>query len=224
MRLLLIRHGQTPSNVDGILDSGFPGAGLTDLGRRQADAVPDALDGERIAGLYVSRLVRTQQTAAPLATHLGLTPQITEGFQEIFAGDYEMRSDHEAADAYHHAQEAWIGGDLDLTIPGSEDGHAFWARYTGALRQAAGSHRGDETIAVVSHGAAIRVFTALATRFAPSFADVPPIRNTGMVVLTGAPDRGWQFETWHEDPLGGRELLGDTEHDVTADEAADAPR
>jgi broad specificity phosphatase PhoE len=224
MRLLLIRHGQTPSNVDGILDSGFPGAGLTELGHRQAAAVPDALASERIAGLYVSRLVRTQQTAAPLASRLGVTAQITEGLQEIFAGDYELRSDHEAADAYHDAQEAWVGGDLDFRIPGSEDGHVFWDRYTGALRQVAGLHRDDETVAVVSHGAAIRVFTALATRFAPSLADVPPIRNTGMVVLTGDPDRGWEFGTWHEDPVGGRGLLGDTEHDVTADESADAPR
>src|SRR5699024_5083913 len=33
MRLLLIRHGQTPSNVEGILDAGYPGPGLTALGQ-----------------------------------------------------------------------------------------------------------------------------------------------------------------------------------------------
>ena len=31
---LLIRHGQTPSNVAGALDTGRPGPGLTALGRR----------------------------------------------------------------------------------------------------------------------------------------------------------------------------------------------
>ena len=31
MRLLLIRHGQTPSNVDYLLDTAVPGAGLTAL-------------------------------------------------------------------------------------------------------------------------------------------------------------------------------------------------
>jgi probable phosphoglycerate mutase len=222
MRLLLIRHGQTPSNVAGILDSGFPGAGLTALGHTQAAAVPAALDHEDIAGIYVSPLIRTQLTAAPLAAARGLSPQITDGLQEIFAGDLERRTGQDAVDAYHHPQDLWLGGDLDATIPGSEDGHAFWARYTAALRSIADSHRDGDTVAVVSHGAAIRVFTALATGFATSLAEVGHIRNTAMATLAGDPDRGWEIESWHRDPLGGRHLLGETEHDVTADEDAEA--
>ena len=35
MRLLLIRHGETPGNVLGQLDTAHPGPGLTDLGERQ---------------------------------------------------------------------------------------------------------------------------------------------------------------------------------------------
>ena len=46
MRLLLIRHGQTPSNVLGALDTLVPGPGLTPLGLEQAAAIPDALAGE----------------------------------------------------------------------------------------------------------------------------------------------------------------------------------
>ena len=37
MRLILIRHGQTHSNVAHALDTTVPGADLTDLGREQAD-------------------------------------------------------------------------------------------------------------------------------------------------------------------------------------------
>ena len=40
MRLLLVRHGQTPSNVAGLLDTALPGPGLTALGTRQAAAIP----------------------------------------------------------------------------------------------------------------------------------------------------------------------------------------
>ncbi|MFI5427738.1 histidine phosphatase family protein [Aeromicrobium sp. UC242_57] len=36
MRLILIRHGQTPANVDGVLESTVPGPGLTELGLEQA--------------------------------------------------------------------------------------------------------------------------------------------------------------------------------------------
>lgn len=67
MRLLLIRHGQTPANVRGELATARPGPGLTALGRRQALAIPDAVAGEQIAAIYVSPLVRTGETAAPLA-------------------------------------------------------------------------------------------------------------------------------------------------------------
>ena len=36
-RLHLVRHGQTPSNVAGALDTALPGAPLTELGREQAE-------------------------------------------------------------------------------------------------------------------------------------------------------------------------------------------
>ena len=39
MRLTLVRHGQTPSNVLGLLDTAPPGPGLTDLGQLQAASV-----------------------------------------------------------------------------------------------------------------------------------------------------------------------------------------
>jgi len=67
VRLLFIRHGQTPCNVSGKLDTSYPGAGLTSLGRAQAAAVPAALADERITSIYATPLLRTQLTAAPLA-------------------------------------------------------------------------------------------------------------------------------------------------------------
>lgn len=47
MRLLLIRHGQTPSNLKHLLDTAAPGPGLTPLGQDQAAALPQALAGRR---------------------------------------------------------------------------------------------------------------------------------------------------------------------------------
>src|SRR5699024_11355314 len=91
MRLLLIRHGQTPSNVEGILDAGYPGPGLTALGQRQAEAVPAALAHEDIAGLHVSRLLRTPETAPPLPAALGTRPRLTEGHAELRPGEAELR-------------------------------------------------------------------------------------------------------------------------------------
>lgn len=138
MRLLLIRHGQTPNNVRGALETANPGAGLTGLGRAQAQSVPHALRGERIAGIHVSRLVRTHETAAPLAAAHGLLPRLTEGLEEIPAGDLEMERGEDAVDAYQENQARWGARDCDHALPGGESGHRFWERYTGALRQIAG--------------------------------------------------------------------------------------
>lgn len=219
MRLLLIRHGQTPANVVGALDTAFPGLGLTELGQVQAAALPDALAHERIGALHASPLVRTQLTAAPLADASGLDVEVRPGLEEVSAGDLEMRSDADGVGAYVECLAAWMRGDLGRTMPGGPDGHAFWHRYDGALSAIAGQHRDEDTVAVVSHGAAIRVWSALACRLPPEQSFELSIANTGMATLEGDPGNGWHLRGWHAEPLGGTLLLDATAADVTGDSA-----
>ena len=72
VRLILVRHGQTRSNVHGLLDTGLPGPGLTELGQEQAASLVDVLAGERIDRVVASPLTRTVETATPLVTAAGL--------------------------------------------------------------------------------------------------------------------------------------------------------
>lgn len=211
MRLLLIRHGQTPSNVIGALDTARPGPGLTSLGHAQASAIPRVLVEERIDAVYASVLTRTQLTAQPLATARGLDVQVREGFEEILAGDVEMRVDAASVQAYVEAGWRWIRGDLDHTLAGGESGHDFFARYDAAIAEAA-QH---QTAAVVSHGAAIRIWAARRARNIASDA-VRGLHNTGMCVLEGDPT-GWTLREWREDPLGGIDLEDQLARDVTGD-------
>lgn len=222
MRLLLIRHGQTPSNVIGALDTAFPGADLTELGMRQAAAVPGVLEGDGVAGVYASTLVRTQLTAAPLARARGMDFAIEEGLEEISAGDLELRNDKEAILGYVHTVSGWIEGDLDRAMPGGPDGHHFVGRYEGALRRIARAHAGDDLVAVFSHGAAIRVFTTLAVGLSTEQASDLHIANTGASLLEGDPDAGWELRRWVSDPLGGAHLLDVAAHDITGESTEDA--
>jgi broad specificity phosphatase PhoE len=118
VRLFLVRHGQTPYNVTGALDTAFPGAGLTPLGESQARAVPDALAEEDIAGVYASKLVRTQLTAAPLAEAREFVVEVREGLEEIEAGELELRADSDAVYAYAGCLASWMRGDLAYSLPG----------------------------------------------------------------------------------------------------------
>ncbi|HKU10200.1 MAG TPA: histidine phosphatase family protein [Sinomonas sp.] len=226
MRLLLIRHGQTPSNVRGALDTAFPGAGLTPLGEAQARAVPDALAHERIAGVYASPLVRTQLTAGPLGGTLGADVRVQPGLEEISAGGLEMRSDPDAVESYGECLVAWMRGELERPMSKGPTGRDFLARYDSAVREIAGAHLGSDTVALFSHGAAIRVYGAVISGMEGDAAAELMIMNTGMCVLEGSPESGWVLEEWRSEPLGGLELEDLTARDVTgesADEAAHEP-
>ena len=221
MRLLLIRHGQTPANVRGELDTGRPGPSLTALGRAQAASVPAALAGESIDAVFASTLIRTQQTAAPLAAALGLEVGVLDGTHEIEAGDVEMATDHASYKAYLETCLAWGSGDRARMMPGATDGAAFFARFDASIAQT-GRHG---TVAVFSHAAAMRVWVAgTATNIEPISVTRQELDNTGMVVLEGSPADGWQLVSWHGDPLGGAVLEDDAAEDPAGEGIDEALR
>jgi probable phosphoglycerate mutase len=202
MRLILVRHGQTSSNVGGLLDTAEPGADLTDLGREQAAALPHALGEEPVDLIVASTLVRTQQTALPLATATGLETVVRPGVREIRAGDLEMRGDLPSVRTYLGTIFEWSAGNLDVRMPGGESGAEFFARYDEVVAAVAAT--GVSTAVVVSHGAAIRSWVAARTdNVSIEHAATNPVTNTGAVVVEGSPGDGWTTLTWEGHALGG---------------------
>ncbi|GAB3283341.1 histidine phosphatase family protein [Kineosporia babensis] len=195
MRLLLIRHGQTHSNVAGALDTARPGADLTDLGREQAELLVDRLKDETIDALHASTLVRTQQTIAPLAQARGLEVAIHDGIREWDAGDLEMNNDLESVDLYVKVAMSWAAGQTDVQMPGGPSGAEALGRYDAVIEQIAAS--GVGCAAVVSHGAAIRTWVAArATGVDVEYAEDNPLLNTQVIKLVGDPQGGWVVEDW----------------------------
>lgn len=202
MRLILIRHGETPANVQGSLDTTLPGPGLTDRGIEQAQAIPAALHGEQIDALWTSRAQRTQETVAPLADHLGLQPQALVGAHEIQAGELEKRTDPDSVHAYLTLMGDWADGELDRRVPGGESGHEVLARYDESVREIEAS--GVDTAVLVSHGAIIRFWTyQRADNIKDSDLHAQPLPNTGIVVLEGDSDSGWTVLSWLGTALAG---------------------
>lgn len=200
MRLLLVRHGQTPSNVIHALDTDMPGADLTPLGRRQAEGLVERLADERIDALYASPLRRAQQTAAPLARDRGLEIVAREGIRELRAGDLEMRDDSESVQLYLKTVMAWAAGQTDLPMPGGQTGEEALTRYDEVIEEIAAS--GAEYATVISHGAAIRTWAAArALNVDAAYAARRPLENTQTVTLTGDPRSGWTVTHWGTEPL-----------------------
>ena len=209
MRLILIRHGQTPSNVLGLLDTAPPGPGLTELGADQAAAIPEALAGERVDALYASNLTRARLTADPLAKDRGLPVLVRDGIREVAAAALEMRGDAEAVHAYLGVVGEWLDGQLDVRMPGpgGESAVEVLGRFDSVVAQAASAVPVDGTAVLVSHGAAIRIWAAARADNLPNnFGVMNNLRNTGVVILDGDPESGWTAVSWTGAAIGGPAL------------------
>ncbi|NJP66270.1 histidine phosphatase family protein [Streptomyces spiramenti] len=223
MRLLLIRHGQTPSNVRRLLDTAAPGPALTPLGESQAAALPAVLSGERIEAIYASNLLRTQLTAAPLATRLGLEVRVRDGLRELAAGDLEMHGDGDSIGLYLGTVFAWAAGETARRMPGGETGEEAIARFDEVVAEVAAE---GMTAALFSHGAAIRMWTAArAGNVQVDEVAFRELENAGVVTVTGSPTDGWRLESWTETPVGHTgEAAGSGPAGETTDEAPEPPR
>jgi broad specificity phosphatase PhoE len=207
VRLILIRHGQTPSNVLGLLDTTPPGPGLTEHGATQAALVPDTLAEEPIEAIYASTAIRAQETAAPLAARLGLPVNIRSDIREIAAGDWEMLGDETSVQGYLGLIGRWMAGGLDERSPGEngESGHDVLRRFDKVVAEAVES--GVAGAAIVAHGAINRLWATVRTLNLPNdFGALHALRNTGIVVLSGDLEQGWSAEAWTGAEVGGNAI------------------
>lgn len=157
MQLLLIRHGQSQANLEGIIQGNDDP--LTELGRRQADALGRHLAATRsINVLYASPLARARQTAQLIGGHLGLEPVFEPGLAEIHAGTAAGMT-WDAWAAAHPERAARMrtrARTLNDGWEGGETGRVFRTRVLAAWDRIVEAHRAtDDTVAVVSHGGAL---------------------------------------------------------------------
>lgn len=198
LRLILIRHGQTPANVAQVLDTVPPGPGLTDLGHEQAGRLAARLAAEEIVSVHASRALRAQQTAAPLARRHGLEVEVADGTHEVYVGELEGLGGVDALQTFDDVYEQWHAGRLDLPMPGGETGREAVSRFVAGARAAIDGVR-DGAVAMVSHGAMLRLAAGvLATDVDGALANAKHLPNTGVIVLESDPETptGWRHTTW----------------------------
>ncbi|MDO5746758.1 MAG: histidine phosphatase family protein [Actinomycetaceae bacterium] len=207
MQLILVRHGQTDSNLTGALDTAYPGASLNATGRAQARELVESWFGAglpRPSVIACSALQRTKQTATPLASHFGLTIIEDDGFREINAGSLEMATSQQAQLDYLEVLAQWVQGNLEAHLPGAPNGHEVLERFHMALDRVISDAKAFDpqpTVVVVCHGAIIRAFAAHETPEVtlPLIAQ-HPLPNTAWAVLEGEPGQ-WHTRIWACEPV-----------------------
>jgi broad specificity phosphatase PhoE len=197
-RLVLMRHGQSYGNVERRLDTRPPGTGLTPLGRDQAQAF--ARNSGRPAMLAHSVAIRASETAAVIGAELDVSALEVVGIHEVQVGELENRNDDEAIAEFNAIYDRWHRGELDLPLPGGETANDVLDRYVSVLTELRMRYLDDDDwngdIVVVSHGAAIRLTSAVLAGVDGSFALDNHLDNAEAVVLAPITDGRWSCVRW----------------------------
>ena len=198
-RLVLVRHGQSLSNVERRIDTRPPGRELTDLGREQARAF--AREWPHQIGIVAhSVAARASQTAAEIGAETNLDPHELEGIHEVQVGELEDRNDDAAIAEFNTIYQRWHEGDLDVGMPAGETGRQVLDRYVPVITQLRLRHLDDDAwrgdIVVVSHGAAIRLVAATLAGVDGGFVLDHHLGNAESVVLAPITDGRWSCLHW----------------------------
>ena len=208
MDLYLLRHGESQANA-GLTDN--LDSGLTDLGRMQAEASAERLKNVGLDAIYVSPLVRTLETVAPICRATGLPAIAYSEICEFFSPNYPgfrrfhglspdeivRRFPFVRASADFPCSDAWWPGDFENDRVMYD--RAVRVRDTLVRRHGATADK----VLVVTHaetvGRLIEAFQGL-----PPDPDPPWSDNCGLSLIHWSPPGPGRLEyrsdTWHMAP------------------------
>ena len=156
MRLILVRHGDSHAGFSGVIGGQTGCAGLTDLGRRQAEALRDHLAASgrvRADTLLVSVIPRAIETAQIIAPALGLEIARHEcDLCEVHTGDADGLA-WEEYDVRYGSFDMEAEPDR-VFAPEGESWNSFHDRVQQMLGRLAAEHP-DETVVAVCHAGVI---------------------------------------------------------------------
>ena len=147
--LLLVRHGSSSRGEDAGSPNGGAGQSdppLTEDGVRQAASVARRLADVPAAGLFVTPLRRTAETAEPIAELLGATPIVVPELREVHLGEWEGQLNARVKQDGSLSRELFRAERWDV-IPGAEPMEEFAERvragHRGRRRHGGGGRDGD---------------------------------------------------------------------------------
>jgi probable phosphoglycerate mutase len=157
-RLVIVRHGQTSANLDGVWH-GSTDTALTDHGHAQAQRVAEYLAAAcpDAGALYASPLQRARHTAEPIASSLGLELRIAEDLREFDLGTWEGKTYRELMQ--EHRLWDKMKSDPHFAPHGGESPLGVAQRLAQAWQRIARTHPERPTV-VVTHGGAISLALA----------------------------------------------------------------
>ncbi|MEV5427363.1 histidine phosphatase family protein [Streptomyces cellulosae] len=161
--LLLVRHGRSTANTEGLLAGWTPGVHLDDRGTAQAAGLPGRLAPLPLAEVVTSPLDRCRETVAPLLqARPGLTHHTEYRIGECHYGDWTGRKLAELKD--EPLMEVVQAHPSAAAFPGGESMRAMQTRAAEAVREwnarVERDHGPDAVYLMCSHGDIIKSLVA----------------------------------------------------------------
>lgn len=162
--VLLVRHGRTTANANGILAGRTAGIKLDEIGRGQAARTGERLGVVPLVGVVSSPLERCRQTSRAILDHQTGSPEtpIERGITECDYGEWQGRALGDLA-----KEKLWSVVQTQpsaAAFPGGESMAAMQARSVAAIRRNDAAfeaeHGPDAVWVAVSHGDIIKSILA----------------------------------------------------------------
>lgn len=156
--LLLIRHGENDYTKTHKLAGRLSGVHLNEHGRKQAQALAEALAQVPIKAVYSSPLERAMETAATIAKSVRLTVQKEKGLLETNVGDWQGKS---LKRLYLHKHWKVVQrAPSRAQFPNGETFHECQYRIVSTLDAILSRHKPNDIVACVFHADPIKLAVA----------------------------------------------------------------
>ncbi len=184
-RVLLLRHAESANPL--IFHGAESDIGLSDRGRRQAEAVAAVLDAYEPDRLVSSAMRRALDTAAPIARACSLTVQVEAGLHERRVGALSGTPTQRTEGVWPDTLQRWLRGDTGYAPEGAESYDDICARVLPIWHRLTAAAEG-ETLVVVAHGIVCRVIllNVLPEYSVADWNRLGPVRNVTLNELTCA--------------------------------------
>lgn len=153
-KIILVRHCEAQGNHERVFQGAID-CDITERGRVQLDALSERFRSVEFDVIYSSPLLRARRTAEAVNRYHGLPMQIESDLREINGGHWEGKKWPDFPKLYPQEARAWNLTPWDFAPEGGESMRQVYGRIRRAVTAIAAKERG-RTVAVVSHGCAIR--------------------------------------------------------------------
>jgi probable phosphoglycerate mutase len=197
-QLILLRHGSAGGDYSRTVQVGelhIADPPLLPAGHQQAIAAAQRLARETISHIFVTPLIRTVQTAAPLAEMLGIEPTVIAELHEVHMGDWENEFHLRVTERHPLLKRMLVEESYEI-VPNAERAAVVAARVRIGIGKVIANLDAGSSAVVVVHGGIIGEVCRQATASRP-FAFFGP-ENASITRLVVNDDGRWTLRGFND--------------------------